>query len=401
VMLTRQLSVCLLTPLFYPVLGGAETHTLTLALGLKRRGHDVTVITDLRDGRSLQSEDLSGVRVLRTSSYRRDIDGPGRVPWEESMFGLLRDLRTFSEHRCFDIIHAQNQVSTVLGAMMKQSIGCPLVCTMHEVHPELDPYGSGRSELIYRFLPYDLLIAGSDYYREQALTFGAQESRVKLIYHGIDADRFHPGVGRGRLRERLQIGPDVPLIVVPGRFKPRKGQLEFVRAMKQVVERIPKARACLVGGVSSSPAEYLRTVKSEILRLDLENAVRVLDDEYRWDDMPEIYIDADIVVQPSHSEGLGLAILEAMACEKPVIGTRVSGIREVISEGESGLLVSPKDPVGLSEAIVGLLLDSERAVRLGAAARDRVRLHFSAGRMVEEVEMAYMNLSLGIPIEAE
>lgn len=386
------LSICLLAPLFHPVLGGSETYTLMLALGLSKRGHKVTVVTDNRDQTVPERDVLGGVEVLRTSNYRDNLDGPGKVPWEECVFGLLRSIHALTQEHHFDLIHAQNQVCAVLGAMISQEVGCRLVCTMHEQYPALEAFGVGRSRLVFASLPYDLLIAGSDYYRAQALEFGAPSEKVRVIYHGTDLERFHPGLLGTRLRGRLRVDDQVPLIVVAGRFSPRKGQLEFVQAMARVHERVPKARACLVGSVSSSSPQYLQSVHHEIGDLHLKDVVYVVDDECRWDDMPEVYAAADVVVQPSHGEGLGLALIEAMACAKPVIGTDVSGIREIVT-ADNGVLVPACDPPPLAEAIIDLLLDPKRAAQMARAGLADARSRFSSERMVNEVEQAYYELS--------
>lgn len=387
-----SLSICFLAPLFHPVLGGSETYTLMLALGLQERGHKIAVITDLREPGSPPRELFQGVEIFRTQDYRRNLDGPGRVPWEECVFGLLRDIHDLSRDRHFDLIHAQNQVSALLGAMIKQSLGSRLVCTMHEQFPERDAFGVGRSKVVYGLLPYDLIIAGSDFYRKQALTFGAPPEMVRLIYHGTDLKRFRPGLSGSRVRERLSLSDQFPLVVLSGRFSPRKGQLEFVQAMAKVRESISEVRGCLVGGVSSASSSYFQSVREEIIRLSLEDSIFILEEEYRWHDMPEVYAAANLVVQPSHGEGLGLALIEAMSCGKPVVGTDVTGIREVISSGENGLLVPPRDPKRLAEAIVDLLTDKEKATRLATSGLADARNRFSAERMVEEVEQAYYDL---------
>lgn len=387
-----SLSICLLAPLFYPILGGSETYTLMLALGLQKRGHKVTVVTDHRELRVPQIEHYQGIEILRTQTYRSNLDGKGKVPWEECVFGLLADIHGLLQDRSFDLIHAQNQVSVFLGVMIKQSLGCRLICTMHEQYPEREAFGNGRSRIIYGHLPYDLVIAGSNFYQQQALGFGTPPEKVRLVYHGTDLNRFHPDLSGQKLRQRLGVTINVPLVIVSGRFSPRKGQRDFVLAMARVHQRIPEARGCLVGNVSSTSPEYFRLIRDEITNLQLTDIITVIDDEYGWDAMPDVYAGADLVVQPSYGEGLGLALIEAMACGKPVIGTDVTGIREVIVPGDTGLIVPPGDPERLSEAIVDLLLHKEKAMSLAASGLASVRKRFSFERMVTQIEQIYYDL---------
>jgi glycosyltransferase involved in cell wall biosynthesis len=324
--------------------------------------------------------------------YRSNLDGKGKVPWEECVFGLLADIATLLQGRSFDLIHAQNQVSVLLGAMIKLGLNCPLVCTMHEQYPEREAFGSGRSRVIYAHLPYDMLIAGSEYYHQQALSFGAPQEKVLVVYHGIDLSRFRPGLPAQRFRQRLGLAEEVPLVLVSGRFSPRKGQLDFVRAMTHVRQSIPEARGCLVGNVSSTSPEYLQAIKDEIFNLGLTETITIIEDEYGWSAMPDVYAGVDLVVQPSYGEGLGLALIEAMACGKAVIGTNVTGIREVIVQGETGLLVPPASPELLAAAIVDLLLNKKKAVRLASAGLAEVQKRFSLERMVAQIEHIYYSL---------
>ena len=106
----------------------------------------------------------------------------------------------------------------------------------------------------------------------------------------------------------------------------------------------------------------------------------------------DILRSADVVVQPSRAEGLPLAVLEAMACGKPVVATPVGGVAEAIVDGETGVLVNPDDAEAVATAVIKLLRDSNFAGRLGAAARYRVEQHFSKPRFVSEVEGLYSRL---------
>lgn len=105
------------------------------------------------------------------------------------------------------------------------------------------------------------------------------------------------------------------------------------------------------------------------------------------------YISAfDVFVAPSHMEGLNTSILDAMMLERPVVGTTAGGIPEIIEHEKTGLLVPPKDPRALAEAIVGLLANPEKARRLGLAGRGMVINRFTADRMVEGTIAVYQGL---------
>ncbi|HEU5377908.1 MAG TPA: glycosyltransferase family 4 protein, partial [Ktedonobacteraceae bacterium] len=296
------MNICLISPAFYPLIGGGETHVRTLASGLTRLGHHVVVVTNLYDSSLSQCEIIDGVEVLRTYSYLKYINAPGRVPWEECLFGLLRDIEEFLAGRTIDIIHAHCQASAILGAMIKTQWRCPLLITFHETQPELEPFGTSRSHMLYSHLPYEQIIATSHFFQEQALHFGADSRRVRLIYHGVDVDRFSPEQSGTHIRARLGVNADQPLVLLAGRFKERKGILEFVRAMAEVSHRYPKARGLITGGYNSASLEYAERVRSEIEQLRLAHIITFQQEPFPWEDMPALFACADLIIQPSYTE---------------------------------------------------------------------------------------------------
>ena len=378
----------MISPVFHPITGGAETHVRTLAEELAYLGHSIVVLTDRRSPHSPQREWLNGVEILRTSHYLEFINAPGHVPWEECLFGLLRDFQDLLQDRDIDIIHGHCQATVILGAMIKDILGCPLVATPHKTEPERDAFGEGRSRLVYTHLPYDMLIVGSQFFRDQLLRYGAKPDRIGLIYQGINLNRFTPDVSGERIRKEQNIHDDQRLILLVGRFKSRKGLLEFVHAMEQVTALKPELRGMIAGTCNSASLDYINQVRSEIKRLDLEQKV-VIKETFLWEEMPEVFAAADLVVQPSYAEGLGLSVLEAMATAKPVIGCAVSGIQEILTHQENGLLIKPASSEALAQAILHLLSYPDEAARVAERGYAHVQKHFSAKKMAQETLEVY------------
>lgn len=385
------MNVLYISPAYHPIIGGAETHVRLLAEGMVRRGHTAAVLTDWRDPDSQAHELINGVEIFRTARYRKWRDEPDRVPWEESLFGLLREFGDFVNGKRFDIVHGHCQVSVLLGAMIAQSLGRRLIATMHETQPELDPFGEGRSQLVYAHVPYDGLIACSQFFRDQALRYGAPPDRIRLIYYGVDLNRFSAGVSGGNVRARLGLNDGQPLVVLVGRFKARKGILEFVRAVANVRAVVPHLRGLIVGTCNSGSLDYANAVRSEIDLLGLAQVVTI-EESYGLDDMPQVYAAADLVVQPSHAEGFGISVLEALAAGKPVVGTNVSGIQEIITDGQNGLLVPPQRVDCLAQAMSHLLLNRDEATRLAGNGHARVKERFGIERMISETHSIYSEL---------
>lgn len=399
----NDLKVAILSSTFSPAVGGAESYALMLANGLQRRGHTPVVFTDAIAPLSEQlfGQTASNERterdsprhpfpVLRAHRYRALLRGREKVAWEQMYFGLLTDLAEQLGGRELDVVHANSQECAVLGAMLAREKKVPLVCTMHEQAPENEPIGLGRCSLVYGSLGVDAMIAGSQFYLDRAERF-AGAGKGKLIYHGINTEVFRPAPKPSEVHARYGFDPSDPLTVCSARISVRKGQLELVEAWARVILEVPRARLVLAGSCNSGSQEYRAEVLHAVKRLGLSQHV-ALDENLSHADMPQLYQAADVVVQPSRAEGLGLALLEGMACGRAVVGTDISGIREVIVGSESGLLVPPEAPDALAAAVSMLLQEPLLRERLGAEALRRVEGRFSERVMLDQTIQLYRTL---------
>jgi glycosyltransferase involved in cell wall biosynthesis len=160
-----------------------------------------------------------------------------------------------------------------------------------------------------------------------------------------------------------------------------KGQRHFVAAAARVIREVPDARFLIVG-----EGDLREPLEKQIRELGLERHVFMTG--FR-DDAVGLQKSFDVFVMSSVTEGLGSAMLDAMACARPVVASRTGGIPEAIEDGSTGLLVPPQDEPALARAIVETLGDAELRRRLGAAARQRIVDHFSVERMVAETFSVY------------
>jgi glycosyltransferase involved in cell wall biosynthesis len=163
-----------------------------------------------------------------------------------------------------------------------------------------------------------------------------------------------------------------------------KGHKELFTAMARIRERHP-VHALIVGG-GRRAAEMQQLAES----LGLADAVHFLGPRR---DVPDLLNAMDVFVLPSYSEGVSLALLEAMAAGLPVIATAVGGLPEVVTDGDNGLLIPPRDPDALAGALERLLADPAWARQLGAKARAHVREHFSLDRLGREINEIYKELA--------
>ena len=174
------------------------------------------------------------------------------------------------------------------------------------------------------------------------------------------------------------------VIVLPARMLWDKGVKEFVDAARQLEQRGLKARLVLVGKPDEdNPASVS---EEQLLAWQKEGVVEWWG---RREDMPGVYAHSHIVCLPSYREGLPKSLLEAASCARPIVTTNVPGCRDVVRDGDNGLLVAARDAAALANALARLLADPEMRIRLGQRGRVRVLNEFSQERIVAQVLALY------------
>ena len=203
--------------------------------------------------------------------------------------------------------------------------------------------------------------------------------RVQVIVPGVDSDQFHPAVDDSPVRERLSIGPDVPLVGMIARFQRVKGHDIFQAMARRVTAELPAARFVVAGenvfGVAKDEAykrEMLAAAQTDPL---LRERLTYLG---FWEDARQVIAACDVVVCPSRFESLGMVHLESMAMARPVVSMNNGGPAETVVDGETGFLVPPEDPQALADRVLTLLRDPALRARMGAAGRARVLTHYTA-----------------------
>jgi glycosyltransferase involved in cell wall biosynthesis len=182
-------------------------------------------------------------------------------------------------------------------------------------------------------------------------------------------------------RKELGLPPEGPIIGTVGRLVPIKGHTWLVRAVARVLVEFPQTCVVLVGD-----GPLLGELKDLAAELGISPHVVFLGTRH---DIPECLAVLDLFVLPSLNEGMGRALLEAMAVGCPVVATRVGGIPDIVADGTTGLLVPPRDDRALAEAILTLLWDPSRRAAYGEAARRHVDGRFDVETMVRNIERLY------------
>jgi glycosyltransferase involved in cell wall biosynthesis len=231
----------------------------------------------------------------------------------------------------------------------------------------------------------DLSLAVSRGVRDYLVTQGGlNPAKVRVVPNGVDVaaiDTARPGV---EVRRELGLPEGVAVIGLVGRLDHwGKGHKELFEVMARFRERY-SVHALIVGG-----GRKIDEMRQSAESLGLAGTVHFLGPRH---DVPDLLRSMDIFVLPSYSEGVSLALLEAMAAGLPVIATAVGGLPEVVTEGENGLLIPPRDAPALAGALERLIADPAFAQHLGANARTHVREHFSLDRLGREINEIYGEL---------
>ena len=216
---------------------------------------------------------------------------------------------------------------------------------------------------------------------------GIPQEKVVKIYNGIETDYYKPHdqeEGRRRVRQEYSVNDSEVLIGSLGRLVWQKGFEYFIHAMPILIRDLPEAKFLIVG---EGP-----------LRQELERQARLLGIQDRLvftghrSDIRDIMAAMDVVVIPSLLEGFPMITLEAMAMEKPIVTTSIDGIMEQITDGREGLLIAPKSPPALAQAVKRLVDNPDYARSLGINARAKVVRDFSVHKMIAETIKVYETL---------
>jgi glycosyltransferase involved in cell wall biosynthesis len=214
-----------------------------------------------------------------------------------------------------------------------------------------------------------------------------QRLPLAVVHNGVDVARFDPDADHADIRQRFFGRSDVFVFGMVGRVHPNKGQLEFLQFAHEMAGRHPNARFLIVGAAPPGFEGYHAKVASCIDAFGLTG--RALLTNVPSVEIPSTVHSIDVLVAPSYIESFSYSLLEAMSMRCPVIATDVGGNREMMVDGESGLIVPAVDVPALVNAAERLLADAGLRARLGRAARERVLQRFTLSEMAHRTIAIY------------
>jgi glycosyltransferase involved in cell wall biosynthesis len=236
----------------------------------------------------------------------------------------------------------------------------------------------------------DAVICISDAVRENMRQRGADFGNLITIHNGLDPNAMTVRTPADALRRQHGLTADDRVICMLGNIKAWKGQDTLIRAMARVRDVVPSARCILVGATSPGDKPYEETLRALVASLGLDRHVIFAGFHKHVADylmMCDVMVHASVLPEP-----FGRVILEAMACRKPVIGSRAGAIPEIIEEGRTGLTFPSGDADKLAEAIIAVVNDPAEAKRMGERGYERLTREFHIDRNVEATQRTYETL---------
>jgi glycosyltransferase involved in cell wall biosynthesis len=350
--------------------GGGERHLADLANGLARRGHEIFYA--LRRGSPLLSE-LDDTSSVTAVPLRNSFDAPS-----------ARTLSRLVRKNNIQIIHAHMARDYPLAAYAaRTNPNAKLIVTRHVL------FRLSRLHRLTLARAARIIAVSAGVASALEADGVAAADKISIVLNGIDVSKFataREAFDRRVFLDRWQLPRETLLVGTVGELTPLKGQEEFLRAARAVVDECPRAYFIVAGTDHSADGKNRRRLEQLIAELNLSEHARLVG----WlEDSPAFYCALNLFVSASHTESFGLAIAEAMASGAAVLATATAGARELVTPGANGFLVPIADVRALASKMSRLLAQTVERQRVGLAAQETAREKFSLDRMITETEKIY------------
>lgn len=370
-----KFKILMASDIYFPKIGGISEHIYNLAISLKKRGHEVKVLT-------------GGYNKKEYPDYKDPewVIRIGRmIPWiaNKSISSLTvsprisKKVKEFLKNENFDIVHTHGPIAPVMPLVVLKHSNAINFATFHSAHGESTGYkifGRYLKRYFYRIHGH---IAVSPAARESMEKYFPGD--YKIIPNGVDVQMFSPDV---KPLEKFKDGKINILFV--GRIEPRKGLKYLLRAFKKLSKDYKNIRLIVVG-----KGPLLKLYQSQIPK-NLRERI-CFEGEVKREDLPRYYASCDIFCSPAIGyESFGIVLLEAFASSKPVVASKIQGYSYVASDGIDSLLFEPENEDDLSEKLKILIEDENMRKRFGENGRKKVLERYSWDIVSREVENYYI-----------
>ena len=405
---------------FYPYIGGVSTALLNLEKEMVEKGNEVVEV-HLRLSGEPHEDEIKGIEIHRVpkepidksvmqgySKFKESVykechyntktftkpysqmDGYEEFNIVNEYFG--KELENLLKHAPADIVHIHD--FQLLFTYKYVPRGTPLILTWHI------PFIANMSKQLRDFLikhlnEYDKVVFSSPEYIDAAIKAGLNKEKAELIYPITDTRFFQPiDTNKAAVLEKYNIPKNSKTILCVQRIDPKSGHEQLIRALSKIKKQVPTAKLIFVGSdsMSNKLSKDREQIKKQILKLiknqNLEKDI-IFTGNIDTPSLLNLYNTADLVALCSKNEGFGLSITEAMACGKPVVGTKVGGIPIQIKDNINGYLVDVKDIDATADRITKILKDKTLQKKMSQNSLETVEKNFKLERGIEKHLMLY------------
>ena len=343
-------------------LAGAEYFFLRVISHLANCGHRVIVVTKRDTPLRAEIEKINHPNIVLHAWHTHGKVDPATL---RKLCRLIREERV-------DIINTHLTTASWQGALAGKITGVPTVAVVHATDRKT------------WFQYADYLIAVSAGVKRALIEQGIEPAKIEVLYHGIDLDQYIAPLDSATAKAALGLPADARTVGVVASLIPRKGHRFLLEALKNLEKSIGPVHALFAG-----EGELEAELRAQVREMGLAERVHFLG--FRRD-VPNVVCAMDAFVLPSLKEGLSIAVMEAMALEKPVICSAIAGLPEVVRDGQTGFLVPPGDSAALQNALERLFADENLRQQLGHNARCFLEAHFEQTACLDAMEAYFRRI---------
>ena len=377
---------------FHPMLGGVETYILSVYSSLVKMGVEVVLLTgSIKDMPS--KDNYLGIEIRRTDLLNLYSNKLKTTKPDELAVETANLIENFILEEKIDLFHFQNTHLTlfpphIIGIILSmKNKKIPYVLTVHDIYEDLLCLSTITT------VPWDKIITISNQRKRWLMDLGVPESKIDLVYDGVDPSAFRPDIDPVNIREEVGVPLDVKLITVPSRIIRRKSLETFIQAIDIVNREIPTYGIITGDGslVNKEASEYKQELDDLIHKLDIGDKILFLLGKLSNEEIKRLIAASDIITLSSTNEGFGLGVLEGMAMKKSIVCTAAGGLPEVVGD-DGGIVVPKKDFQKLAEGYLKVLRDPKFAQELAEKGYRRAIEKFSIDKVVEHNLQIYKEI---------
>jgi glycosyltransferase involved in cell wall biosynthesis len=364
-----------LTPFFRPIVGGVESNAERLARYLASAGFGVTVLTKRLTRDLPEREALDGATIRRIGPLGPRSPG---AKWQ-----MLPAVATWLvTHRGeYDVVASIDCRGVGLGALAARTLTRRPVIAQPQTTGVLAPDGDGTGRsAVKRLLGYlygraDAIACIAHTIEREALARHIPRARVYFLPNAIDMTRFRPPTvaERAAARRRFGVADDTTVCAFVGRLSREKGLMDLMEAWRMIASDVQAMLVVAGPDMDGHAWNVGPEARAFAERHGLESSVRFVGPT---DDVPSMMHGADVCVQPSHFEAMGLSAVEALACGVPVVASAVGGLVDFVHDDVNGRTCPPEQPAALAESLKSVVVDPVRRARLARSARSSVEREY-------------------------